>query len=86
MMLVLENDAIPYKEDAPMTIITTKEDGQTRASVVLYYSNEDQKMVGPQLEGSLADSDSEALLSLYEDSKDWTAKANAELQDKRLWR
>lgn len=86
MSFVLANDPLPYKEDAPMAIITTKEDGQTRARVVLYYTNEGQKMVGPQLEGPLADSDSEALLSLYEDSKDWTAKAKAELQEKSLWR
>ena len=86
MSYVLANDPLPYKEDAPVVIITTKEDGQTRASVVLYYSTKDQKIVGPQLEGSLADSDSEALLSLYEDSKDWTAKAKAELQEKKLWR
>lgn len=69
-----------------MAIITTNEDGKTRASVVLYYATEDQKMVGPHLEGSLADSDSEALLSLYEDSKIWTAKTKAELEEKGLWR
>ena len=86
MSYVLANDPLPYKEDAPVVIITTKEDGQTRASVVLYYTKEGQKMVRPHLEGSLADSDSEALLSLYEDSKDWTAKSVAELQEKNLWR
>lgn len=87
MILVLDNDALPYKDDAPMAIITTNEDGKTRASVVLYYTEEDgHKMVGPHLKGSLADSDSEALLSLYEDSKVWLGKTKEELKEKGLWR
>ena len=86
MMLILDNDVLPYKEDAQMAIITTNEGGQTRASVVLYYTMEDQKVVGPHMEGSLADSDSEALLSLYKDSKLWTGQAKAEMIQRGLWR
>lgn len=86
MLLVLKNDVPPYKDDAPMAIITTNEDGKTRASVVLYYATEDQKMVLPHLEGSLADSESEALLSLYEDSKVWIGPTKDELKEKGLWR
>lgn len=86
MNLVLDNDDLPYKREPPMTIITTNENGKTRASVVLDHTDNDRKVVTAHLQGSLADSDSEALLSLYEDSKKWTGTVKAELVKKGWWR
>lgn len=86
MNLVLDNDDLPYKQEPPMTIITTNENGKTRASVVLYHTDDDHKVVTAHLQGSLAGSDSEALLSLYEASKNWTASVKAELVKKGWWR
>jgi hypothetical protein len=86
MNLVLDNKEFPYKEEPPMAIITTNEDGQTRASVVFYSKTGDHKAMSAHLQGSLANSDSEALLSLYEDSKKWTGITKAELKSKGWWR
>jgi hypothetical protein len=86
MNLILDNDEFPYKEEPPKAIITTNEDGQTRASVVLRYMDKDHKVMNAHFQGALADSDSEALLSLYEDSKKWTGMAKAELMQKGWWR
>lgn len=86
MNLILDNDKFLYKEEAPLAIITTSENGQTRASVVLRHTNEGHEVASPHLQGSLADSDSEALLSLYEDSKKWTGITKAELVSKGWWR
>ena len=86
MNLILDNDKFPYKEEPPLAIITTSENGQTRATVVIRHANKDHEVAGPHLEGSLADSDSEALLSLYEGSKKWTGITKAELMSKGWWR
>ena len=86
MNLILDNDKFPYREEPPLAIITTSENGQTRASVAIYHTHEGHEVAGPHLQGSLADSDSEALLSLYENSKMWTGITKAELVSKGWWR
>jgi hypothetical protein len=87
MNLILDNDESPYKEEPSLAIVTTSEAGQTRASVVIRYtSKDDHKVMDAHLQGLLAGSDSEALLSLYEDSKNWTGIAKAELMEKGWWR
>lgn len=69
-----------------MAIITSNENGQVRASVVQWNTDKDHKVVAAHLQGSLANSDSEALLSLYEDSKNWIATTKAELVKNGWWR
>ena len=83
---ILGNDEFPCKKEPPMAIVTTNEDGQTRASVGLRYTSKGRKVTNTHIQGSLASSDSEALLSLYEDSKKWTGMSKAELVSKGWWR
>jgi hypothetical protein len=85
MLLTLDNDEFPYKEEPQMAIITSNENGQIRATVVTLNTEKDHKVVRAHLQGSLADSDSEALLSLYEDSKNWIATTKAELAKNGWW-
>jgi hypothetical protein len=68
-------------DDPKLFIVTTNERGQVQAAVVYYqYQPEQHIKIRTVFKGSLADSDVEALLSLYEESKilATTWKANLE--------
>jgi hypothetical protein len=68
-------------DDPTLFIVTTNEGGQIQAAVVYYqYQSEQHSKIKSVFKGSLADSNAEALLSLYEESKivATTWKANLE--------
>jgi hypothetical protein len=86
MNIALSDRLLPSGTSPTMTIITTREDGQVRAAVVYFSSAEEHKVMKTLFQGSLAQSDSEALLSLYEASKLKTTAAKNLLVSKGWWR
>lgn len=63
-------------------IMTTNKDGQTIATVVGWATGRRGTGVHAFLQSKIAGSDSEALLSLYEESKKLTTRARAQLVSK----
>jgi hypothetical protein len=65
--------------------MTTNEAGQVRAAVVHAGTIDGDQMMTNLFQGSLADSDGEALLSLYEESKNRTTKMKKSVEDNGRW-
>ena len=73
-----------YKGDQPV-IMTTNENGRVRASAVLGIPGDRHMVLRTFFQGSLAESDIEALLSLYEETKRMTTNLKAALESKGLY-
>lgn len=78
---------LPYnsKEKPSPTIMTTNEAGQVRAAVVIAAVANGNHIMMTLFQGSLAGSDSEALLSLYEESKLRTTSKKKIVEDNGRW-
>lgn len=73
-----------HERSSPI-IMTINEAGQIRAAVVLAGTIDGDQMMTNLFQGSLADSDSEALLSLYEESKNRTTRMKKSVEDNGRW-
>jgi hypothetical protein len=85
MYSVQNNINFPVKEKLSPTIMTTNEAGQVRAAVVFTGVVDGRQVMSTMFKGSLAGSDSEALLSLYEQSKFKTTLMKKSLEDSGRW-
>jgi hypothetical protein len=65
--------------------MTTHEAGQIRAAVVVSGVIDGRQVMSTLFQGSLAGSDSEALLSLYEESKLRTTGMKESVEDNGRW-
>jgi hypothetical protein len=73
-------------DDPKLFIVTTNERGQVQAAVVYYqYQLEQHSKIRTMFKDSLAGSDAEALLSLYEESKILATTWKANLGCRGLW-
>jgi hypothetical protein len=73
-------------DDPKLFIVTTYEGGQIQAAVVYYqYQPEQHSKIRTVFKGSLAGSDVEALLSLYDESKIVATTWKVNLERQGLW-
>lgn len=70
----------------PPFIMTTYEGNQVRAVVVIPHRESEHPVMRTYFQVSLASSDAEALLLLYEESKRYTASMKSRLEMNRYWR
>lgn len=85
MFSVQNNINTFVKEKLCPTIMTTIEAGQIRAAVVFPGVVDGRQVMSTMFKGSLAGSDSEALLSPYEQSKFKTTVMKKSLEDNGRW-
>lgn len=73
-------------DDPKLFIVTLNEGDQIQAAVVYYeYQPEQHSKIRTVFQGSLAGSDTQALLSLYEESKRVATNWKANLESRGLW-
>lgn len=82
MNIGLQGDTHPGNIGPSPVIMATNEDGQTVATVVGWATGRHGTGVHAILQGTPAESDSEALLTLYEESKKLTTRTKIELLHK----
>ncbi|KAM0707907.1 hypothetical protein Q7P35_004556 [Cladosporium inversicolor] len=82
MNIGLQGDTHPGNLRPSPVIMTTNEDGQTVATVVGWATGQHATGVHAMLQGTPAGLDSEALLSLYEESKKLTIRTKIQLLHK----
>lgn len=82
---VQSNVKYPLQEKPSPTIVTTNEAGQVRAAVVISAVANGNHIMITLFQGSLAGSDSEALLSLYEEIKLRTTSKKKSVEDNGSW-
>lgn len=89
MSQVLCDSTGPFVLHEPRPVIMTTEEGsQVRAAVVVYTkktAQQDHSKMRTLLQGPLAESDAEALLSLYQESKKLASHKKRRVESRGLW-